>query len=234
MMNDGPRISQFNCPVHHIDENLLVSQGAPNQRDGMKRMLAFLDDQATHGPVVLVAHNGFSFDCKFLHHTLKRVHLALPTNVSHFVDTLQLAREADFRPSPPNKKLGTLNHRVTGRDITNAHDALADARAVATVLFQLPELRVAVVRRSCRSNAQVVEEGAVVRDGRHGLQRQRHQQPAPRRHDLATRFCFWRCSRSSAITSPLRPQLRTASARRPLHTCLCYGTSAYAASCAAV
>ena len=141
MLNDGPRISQYSYDVHHIDENLLESEGAPSQLDGMRSMLVFLEEQATHGAVVLVAHNGFSFDCKFLHHTLKRLRLSLPDKVAHFVDTLQLARDTDFTPPPPpNHKLGTLYRRATGMDITNAHDALADARAVATALFQLPEL----------------------------------------------------------------------------------------------
>jgi len=91
MANDGPSISEYSYNIHHIDETLLQAEGAPSQREGMTRMLNFLEEQASHGPVVLVAHNGFAFDCKYLHHTLKRLRLALPTNVAHFVDTLQLA-----------------------------------------------------------------------------------------------------------------------------------------------
>jgi len=138
--NDGPPISGYSYDVHHIDETLLVAENAPTQRDGMARFVDFLEQQAQHGRVVLVAHNGFAFDFKFLHHTLRRLDMELPAGVAHFVDTLQLARSAEWRPQPSNMRLSTLYHRATGQAISNAHDALADTRALMQVLFRLPEL----------------------------------------------------------------------------------------------
>ena len=138
MQNDGPAITRHAYNVHHIDSTMLESHGVPSQLDGMRQLVEFLEEQGRHGPTVLVAHNGFACDFKYLHHTLKRLGLRLPATVAHFVDSLRLARGVEWAARPPNFKLGTLYHVATGAALADAHDALADARALARMFMGLP------------------------------------------------------------------------------------------------
>ena len=140
VQNDGPQIDRYAYAVHHIDERRLASENAPSQLHAFQQLVAFLQEQARHGTTVLVAHNGYAYDFKYLHHTLHRLGLALPDGATHFVDTLRLARAVDWGTRPVNFRLGTLYRLAAGRDLAGAHDALADTRGLATVFFRQQEL----------------------------------------------------------------------------------------------
>jgi len=138
VQNDGPSITAHAFNVHGIDSRVLDSEGAPTQEAGMRRLVEFLARHVGDGPVILVAHNGYSCDFKFLHWTLQRLGLALPDGVQYFADTLRIARQVEWDARPVNFKLGTLYQLATGRGLHHsAHDALADTRALATVFFRL-------------------------------------------------------------------------------------------------
>lgn len=136
VQNDGPPITAHAYNVHHIDSRMLDSEGAPSQADAFRRLVAFVAEQARHGTTVLVAHNGYSCDFKFLYSTLARLQLQLPANAMHFVDTLRVARAVAWESRPSNFRLGTLYKLATGRELRSAHDAFADTRALAAVFVR--------------------------------------------------------------------------------------------------
>jgi len=103
----------------------------------------FATQHAGNGPAALVAHNGKSLDFKYLLQTLKRAGTDLPATCQHLVDTLVVLRQAcrpgGWRqgPDPPGLKIGQLHSTLLRSDMDNAHDALADTKALARV-FRVP------------------------------------------------------------------------------------------------
>jgi DNA polymerase III epsilon subunit-like protein len=82
----------------------------------------------------MVGHNSFSFDNHVLMATLARYGLDIGCIADHvcFADTLAHAKRA--LPDARTRKLGDLYRIVSGADLVDAHDALADCRAVARLL----------------------------------------------------------------------------------------------------
>jgi len=105
-----------------------------------------IDDDSDDPPIVvastccITAHNGRGFDFRFLINSMRRTAVQLPTCVKYAMDPLLTARRLIAnKASPtlaalPNLKLGTLHLKFAGAVIEQAHNALADTIALATVL----------------------------------------------------------------------------------------------------
>lgn len=77
-------------------------------------------------PVVLVYHNGFSFDCSVLAKYLIRFNIPIPENLITVCDSLPYIRDNFKVPTVENHKLGTLaKHFNIVHEL--AHDALSDS-----------------------------------------------------------------------------------------------------------
>lgn len=83
-------------------------------------------------PVHLVFHNGFSFDIRVLLRQFSKFNIKFPENVIEIHDTLPSFRKKIKEDEIKDHRLATLAlfEKV---DLTNAHDALADARALKTI-----------------------------------------------------------------------------------------------------
>lgn len=92
--------------------------------------------------VVLCAHNGHRFDSKMLVTEMLR-HDAFSTTPSfalpmegaptvHFGDSLEVAKQ--LYADHASKALGALHAKLLGKEIENAHDAMADVYAMRSVL----------------------------------------------------------------------------------------------------
>ncbi|KAH8054702.1 exonuclease [Aureococcus anophagefferens] len=93
-------------------------------------------------PVVLAAHNGDRFDHPILRRLVAKHAAEADLASALWFDTLPLAREAfPDRRGPGSHTLGRLFSDATGGPLGGAHDALADARAVAEVWPWLVERR---------------------------------------------------------------------------------------------
>ena len=133
---------------------------APYPLEVWTQMLAWMGRVAGDHPVVLVAHNGNKFDLPFLAHRLRRYQLALPGNVTHLVDTMQVAYHAELDKAEHDyikqdgEEAGDIGHygrRNLGamyRDVVHgagfeqhlgvsAHTSLGDVLAML-VLFTTP------------------------------------------------------------------------------------------------
>ena len=90
--------------------------------------------------LVMVAHNGSSFDYPMLEsalakHGLPPLHRAFPglSTPPVFADSLRLIRRTTSKAAHPKRGLGPLYRSCTGHGIVDAHDALADVRALRTL-----------------------------------------------------------------------------------------------------
>ena len=83
------------------------------------------------GSVVWCGHNINGFDTKVLHNQLARYgfshHFPWPT---YHIDTMDLV----VKEYGKRKKLGDVYKDITGKTLKNAHEALPDIRACATIL----------------------------------------------------------------------------------------------------
>ena len=83
-------------------------------------------------PVVLVYHNGFSFDCSVLAKYLVRFNISIPTNLITVCDSLPYIRTHFKFPEIRDHKLGTLASHF-GLVHEHAHDALSDSLVLKQV-----------------------------------------------------------------------------------------------------
>ena len=88
--------------------------------------------------LLIAAHNGYVSDfavltCQFQRHAQSFADFLTSIDVEGFVDTLVIARELNL-PT----KLGDLYKRLTGLELSNAHDAGADADAALTLFKSAP------------------------------------------------------------------------------------------------
>ena len=88
--------------------------------------------------VVLVAHNGKRFDIPFLLMEFEKWNIEIPQYVSEYgLDTMLLASKvfpAAGRDIPLSYNLKNVYNFVTNQDMQNAHRAMSDAKAAATIL----------------------------------------------------------------------------------------------------
>ena len=85
-------------------------------------------------PIVLVFHNGFSFDCKVLSKFLVQFNILVPENLTFVADTLPYIR-INLKEIE-NHKLGTLaEHFKIKHDL--AHDALSDSLTLMLICNQI-------------------------------------------------------------------------------------------------
>lgn len=124
--------------VHGISIPLLVEQRAQSLAVVLTELASWLD--STFGPerrLVWAAHNGKAFDQPVLRKAAAAAGCAIPRGLeasAHTVDTLLLARRTLQSDSAVGShKLSDLYRLAAGRSLVSAHDALADAKAVATV-----------------------------------------------------------------------------------------------------
>ena len=89
-------------------------------------------------PVVLVFHNGFSFDCTVLARFLIQHQVPIPENLIFVADSLPYIRIALKAPEIDNHKLGTLAKYF---NITHelAHDALSDSLTLMHICTKIAD-----------------------------------------------------------------------------------------------
>jgi len=132
-------IDQGASDVHGWTKAKLRAHGAVPFRDAWMECEAWMDAtfNATR-PLVWAAHNGRKFDRPILERCVRDAlgapSLALSGERAVHVDTLSMARAAlPGRSGPGSYTLGRLHADADAGSIEAAHDALADARALATV-----------------------------------------------------------------------------------------------------
>ena len=108
--------------------------------DAWADFITWLQDVPGDGPVVLLAHNGKSFDFNFLQAELDRSGKeGLCTYVDCLVDTLHVVRDPSLWEGGPLTKpdafgLAVLYKHVTTTLPANSHNALFDVMALAEIL----------------------------------------------------------------------------------------------------
>jgi hypothetical protein len=103
--------------------------------------MAWIEGMRQGKKIVLVGHNIIEFDIRFLLHQLRRNDIELPPFIVALFDTYRVLQKY------PQSEFGLKKRAASGKDLTirslfsdiaghplhDAHDALADARAAATV-----------------------------------------------------------------------------------------------------
>jgi DNA polymerase III epsilon subunit-like protein len=142
---DGGEYGHFNkhsTAVHKIQPSHVANMWSFKQ-NWEQVIVPFF--QSISGKVLLVAHNGYSFDYDILCKVLKRHKLNFPPNVERCCDTLVLLRK--HLPACPGS-LPKAYKFVTEKEMLGHHDAQHDAEACVKVLLskQLQEKLIAAKR----------------------------------------------------------------------------------------
>ena len=123
--------------VHGFTREVLEQRNAPAFSTLFPELQRWVSDRLLEHrseTVVWAAHNGARFDHAIFRREVEAVDGATWPLAWHYADTLPLARKQLPRGGRVvDHKLGTLYHLCTGNDLTDAHDALGDARAVAKI-----------------------------------------------------------------------------------------------------
>lgn len=88
--------------------------------------------------IILVFHNGFSFDCMVLARFFTKFNIIIPSNLTTVCDTLPYFRKNLKATEVPNHKLSTIAKHF---NITNEHehDALSDSLTLKLICVHLTE-----------------------------------------------------------------------------------------------
>lgn len=124
-INPGMPIPVEATNIHHITDAMV--ENAPPFKVIAEKFLAFCE-----GDIVLVAHNGDSFDIPFLNYEFKSAGLDFPKFKS--VDTLKWSRK--YRPDLPKHSLQFLREAFN-IPANNAHRALDDVMVLHEVFSQM-------------------------------------------------------------------------------------------------
>lgn len=109
--------------IHGITNNDVA--GKETFYNALAAFLQFIYKHTVHTePTILIAHNAFGFDIPMLQKESARVGVSIPPEFLVY-DTLPVYRR-EF-PLKNSKKLGDLYKERFGREMENAHDALADS-----------------------------------------------------------------------------------------------------------
>lgn len=115
--------------VHGYDINKLISKGA---KDAFTQLNVFMRSiESINKPVIMLAHNGKSFDTNVLRHELETENVRIANNIIGFVDTLHWMK---YACKIKNAKLDDLIVEYLHEDVRKEHGALEDSRLLKRVV----------------------------------------------------------------------------------------------------
>lgn len=113
-------INQNALETHGLTEEFIEQNGV-SLKDIIPEVLQILDNSD------ILTYNGNAFDIKFLYKDFMIFGKQFPLENKQFYDAYAL--ECRFTP----RDLGTVYKKYTGKDLTNAHDAMSDVMATVEV-----------------------------------------------------------------------------------------------------
>ena len=122
-MNPEVHIPSLSTKIHGITNDNVKDHAT--FYEAFSAFLQFIYTNTDHNEhTILIAHNAFGFDVPMLQKEAQRFGVTIPPEF-YVYDTLQVYRR-EF-PLRESKKLGDLFKECFGREMENAHDALADS-----------------------------------------------------------------------------------------------------------
>ncbi|CAN1219657.1 Exonuclease DPD1, chloroplastic/mitochondrial [Linum perenne] len=129
-----------NSYIHGITNDMVTKPGVPRMRELIPILLQFVESRRKpDGYVLMVAHNGRTFDVPFLKSEFERCNVDFPSSW-RFCCTLALARQAlKLEDSKTSTKvsLEALKQRYKIISEGNAHRAMSDVKALSLILQRL-------------------------------------------------------------------------------------------------
>nr|GEX31385.1 exonuclease DPD1, chloroplastic/mitochondrial [Tanacetum cinerariifolium] len=125
----------LNTWVHNISHNEVTKPSVPRMEELIPILVQYIQSrQKLGGQVILVAHNGKTFDVPFLKEEFRRHSCELPSNWL-YLDTVPLARKVlNSGVGLENMRLATLRKHYGIPEMGAAHRAMADVNVLALVL----------------------------------------------------------------------------------------------------
>tara|TARA_Y100000746_G_scaffold232519_1_gene249675 strand:- start:1444 stop:2289 length:846 start_codon:yes stop_codon:yes gene_type:complete len=115
--------------VHGYDMNKLINLGAKDTFTQLNTFMRSIEN--IKKPVIMLAHNGKSFDTNVLRHELETENVNIANNILGFVDTLHWMRHAC---KIKNAKLDDLIVDYLHENVRLEHGALEDSRLLKRVV----------------------------------------------------------------------------------------------------
>lgn len=138
LVNPGRHVP--NSDIHGITTRMVCRPEVPRMDELIPILLQYISSrQKPGGYVMLVAHNGRTFDVPFLINEFSRCSFEIPPDWL-FVDTMALARELmkSGEPNlPPNIKLQGLREHYKIPLVGSEHRAMSDVNSLSMVLQKL-------------------------------------------------------------------------------------------------
>lgn len=130
-VNPGIHIPSPSTHIHGITNDDVKESG--QFYHAFAAFLQFIYQNTNHNEhTILIAHNAFGFDVPMLQKEAARVGVSVPPEF-YIYDTLLVYRR-EF-PLKESKKLGDLYKERFGKEMENAHDALADSIGLQKLFF---------------------------------------------------------------------------------------------------
>ena len=150
LSEDCTKFSGFHYHQDTLYRNGLRLQSLPIQL-ALQNFMTFLSN--LNKPIVLVFHNGFTFDCKVLARFLTRFNISIPSNLLTVADTLPYVRNHLKSTELTDHKLTTLAN-FFNIHYEHAHDALSNSLTLRSVSNELVTLNSTnlreIFKESCR------------------------------------------------------------------------------------
>ncbi|KAK9725408.1 hypothetical protein RND81_05G141400 [Saponaria officinalis] len=136
LVNPGRHVP--NKSVHKISTEMVSQPGVPSMKELIPILLAFVESRRKpEGYVILIAHNAWTFDVRFLIKEFGRYSITIPSHWL-FLDTLPISRELMKKEGVKGgTKLQDLCVYFGIESKDPAHRAMADVNALALVLNRL-------------------------------------------------------------------------------------------------
>ena len=112
-------------------QSITAADPYPPQLEKLSKQLGINTTDDNNAPLTLLAHNGKRYDARILVFEHDRHGLGLPRNLYH-ADTIDVFKQ--IFPGRRSYKLGELHAWVLGRELENAHDAMADVDGMCALL----------------------------------------------------------------------------------------------------
>ena len=125
-------IDENACMVHGYSREKLIECGALSPKEQLVKFMKHIE--SIPRLVILVAHNGKSFDTNVLRHELECENVALANNIIGFVDTLHWIKW-DLKLKIAN--LDNLMEFYLNKKSRDIHGAMEDSRILREVILKL-------------------------------------------------------------------------------------------------
>tara|TARA_B100000780_G_C21126983_1_gene457770 strand:+ start:19625 stop:20452 length:828 start_codon:yes stop_codon:yes gene_type:complete len=125
-----------NSHIHGITNDYLNTNVSLTTENIIDNFIKYVNGEIQNNSIMLIAHNNFHFDSKFIDVIFKKNNRTVPNNWI-FLDSIDHIKYTV--PGLPSYSLGNLYKRIFNTPLNNAHSALGDVKGLEKVYIECVE-----------------------------------------------------------------------------------------------